>query len=64
VADVSARIDQKVADGDLTQEEADEKKAELPARITALVNGERPQRPEGEGPPEGEGEEPAETTAS
>jgi len=65
VADVSARIDQKVADGDLTQAEADEKKAELPERMTALVNGEKPERPEGEGPPEGEGEEePAETTAS
>jgi len=64
VADVSARIDQKVADGDLTQEEADEKKAELPERITALVNGERPERAEGEGPPAGEGDEPAETTAS
>ena len=65
VADVSARIDQKVADGELTQAEADEKKAELPERMTALVNGEKPERPEGEGPPEGEGEEePAETTAS
>jgi len=64
VADVSARIDQKVADGDLTQAEADEKKAELPERITALVNGEKPERPEGGGPPEGEGEEPAETSAS
>jgi hypothetical protein len=66
VADVSARIDQKVADGDLTQAEADEKKAELPERMTALVNGEKPERPEGEGPPEGEGEadEPAETTGS
>jgi len=64
VADVSARIDQKVADGDLTQEEADEKKAELPERITALVNGERPERPEGDGPPPDQGEEPAETTAS
>jgi hypothetical protein len=64
VADVSARIDQKVADGDLTQGEADEKKAELPERITALVNGERPERPEGDGPPPDQGEEPAETTAS
>jgi hypothetical protein len=65
VADVSARIDQKVADGDLTQAEADEKKAALPERMTALVNGEKPERPEG---PRGEGEQendaPAETTAS
>lgn len=64
VADVSARIDEKAAEGDLTREEADEKKAELPERITALVNGERPERPGGEGPPAGEGEDPAETTAS
>jgi hypothetical protein len=61
VADVSARIDEKVAEGELTQEEADEKKAELPERMTALVNGERPARPEREG--EGE-EQPSETTAS
>ncbi|MBA2327118.1 MAG: hypothetical protein H0V95_10815 [Actinobacteria bacterium] len=66
VADVSARIDEKVAAGDLTQAEADEKKAELHERMTALVNGEKPERPEGEGPPEGEqeNEEPAETSAS
>ena len=64
VADVSARIDEKVAEGDLTQAEADEKKAELSERITALVNGEKPERPQGEGPPEGGAEEPAETTGS
>jgi hypothetical protein len=65
VADVSARIDEKVAEGDLTQEEADERKAELPERMTALVNGEKPERPEGDGDgDEQEGEEPAETTAS
>ena len=66
VADVSARIDQRVADGDLTQEEADAKKAELPEKMTAIVNGERPERPEGEGEQEQEGgaEQPADTTAS
>jgi urease gamma subunit len=42
VADVSARLDEAVAEGRLTQDEADEKKAELDERITALVNGERP----------------------
>jgi hypothetical protein len=60
VADVSARIDEKVAEGELTQEEADERKAELPERMTALVNGERPERPARPGG----GAEPAETTAS
>ena len=66
VADVSARIDQKVAEGELTQEEADEKKAELPEKMTAIVNGERPERPEGEGEGEQEGgeEQPTEPTAS
>jgi hypothetical protein len=68
VADVSARIDQKVADGDLTQAEADEKKAELPERMTAIVNGEKPEggprhRDEGE-EEEGNEEAPSETTAS
>ena len=48
VADATENINQKVADGDLTQEEADEKLAELPERITARVNGERPERPEGD----------------
>ena len=66
VADVSARIDQNVAEGELTQEEADAKKAELPEKMTAIVNGERPERPEGEGEQEQEGgeEQPADTTAS
>lgn len=67
VADVSARIDEKVAEGELTQAEADEKKAALPERMTALVNGEKPERPEGEDEGEGEeqeSDEPAETTAS
>ena len=63
VADVTARIDEKVAAGDLTQAEADEKKADLPERMTALVNGEKPERPEREGEgEEQESDEPAETT--
>jgi hypothetical protein len=40
VADAEARIDQAVEDGELTQAEADEKKAELQETITALVNEE------------------------
>ncbi|MGH9032661.1 MAG: hypothetical protein ACRDY4_12860 [Acidimicrobiia bacterium] len=64
VADATARIDEAVANGRLTQEEADEKKAELQERITARVNGERPEgAPEGPPPPEGE-EPPAETGSS
>jgi alkylated DNA nucleotide flippase Atl1 len=43
VADATARIDQKVQEGELSAEEANERKAELEERITRLVN---------EGPPE------------
>ncbi len=42
VAEKNARLDEKVADGTITAEEADEKRAELEERITARVNGERP----------------------
>ena len=45
VADATAHIDEEVAEGDLTEEEAAERKADLEERITALVNGERPERP-------------------
>jgi lipoate-protein ligase A len=40
VADATARIDEAVADGDLDADEAEEIKADLPERITDLVNGE------------------------
>jgi lipoate-protein ligase A len=55
VADATARIDQKVQEGELTAEEANERKANLEERVTRLVNegprerGERGDR--GEGPP-------------
>jgi hypothetical protein len=45
VADATAHIDEEVAEGDLTEEEAAERKANLVERITARVNGERPERP-------------------
>ena len=48
VAEAQAHMAEKVAEGDLTQEEADERLATVTERITAMVNGERP-----EGPPEG-----------
>lgn len=46
VADATAHIDQGVADGRLTQAQADAKKADLEARITSLVNEGPPARPE------------------
>ena len=46
VADATAHIDQAVQDGKLTADQADERKAALPDRITRLVN---------EGKPKGEG---------
>jgi ribosomal protein S20 len=52
VAEANARIDQKVQEGDLTAEEANEKKADLEERITELVNeGPRRYRDRGGGPP-------------
>jgi hypothetical protein len=55
VADHAARLDQAVADGRITQAQADEKKADAQARFTAIVNGERPlggpHGPRGDGPP-------------
>jgi hypothetical protein len=57
VADASAHLDEAVADGRLTQEEADAKKAELVERVTARVNGERPEGFPPHGPPPMEGDE-------
>ncbi len=45
VAQATERIDQAVVDGKLDAAAADEMKADLEARITARVNGERPERP-------------------
>jgi uncharacterized protein YidB (DUF937 family) len=42
VADATTRIDQAVADGELDADRAEEIKANLVERITALVNGEMP----------------------
>lgn len=44
VADKTERIEQRVRDGLLTQERADEKLANLDERVEARVNGERPGR--------------------
>lgn len=45
VAEAQEHLAQAVEDGRLTQEEADEKAADLEARITELVNRELPSRP-------------------
>jgi hypothetical protein len=42
VADLETHLAEKVAEGDLTQEEADERLATAQEHITALVNGELP----------------------
>jgi hypothetical protein len=42
VAAHQERVDEAVADGDLTQEDADELMAGAEERVTAFVNGERP----------------------
>lgn len=48
VSAAEERIAEHVADGDLTQEEADERLAEVEERITDRVNGEVPERGDGE----------------
>ncbi len=46
VADMQTHLTDDVASGRLTQAEADERAADSTERATALVNGERPQRPD------------------
>lgn len=46
VASATAKIDAKVASGDLDADRATEMKSHLVERITAVVNGERPARPD------------------
>ncbi len=43
VADATARINERVASGDMTQERADEILAELPDKVTERVNNGRPE---------------------
>lgn len=50
VADLQTHLAARVASGDLTQAEADEKLANATERITAMVNGDFPDRPFGPGP--------------
>jgi polyhydroxyalkanoate synthesis regulator phasin len=60
VADVKAHLDEKVADGDLTQEEADSKLAEATTRITEFVNETGSNLPLGRGPGGRHGDDAAE----
>lgn len=48
VAEAEEHIAEHVADGDLTQEEADERLAEVEERITDRVTGEAPERGDGD----------------
>ncbi len=64
VADANEHLDEAVANGRLTQEEADEKKANLSERITALVNGERPEGARPRPDEDGDQEEQTENTSS
>ena len=57
VSAAEERIAEHVADGDLTQEEADERLAEAEERITDRVNGEAPERGDGERRMHGHGEQ-------
>ncbi|MCU0269308.1 MAG: hypothetical protein MUF83_11755 [Acidimicrobiales bacterium] len=50
VAEAKAHLDEEVAAGEHTQEEADAKLAEITERITAMVNGEMPAGGPGMGP--------------
>ncbi|MFN8104731.1 MAG: hypothetical protein U0U69_09735 [Acidimicrobiia bacterium] len=49
VADAQAHLAQEVADGRITQDQADQKAADLAARVTAMVNGQMPAGPAGGG---------------
>jgi hypothetical protein len=51
VVEAQERLDQAVEDGRLTEAEAEARLAEIEEHVTALVNGERPQRPSGGPPP-------------
>lgn len=63
VAEVSAHLADEVAEGDLTQDEADARLAEVTTRITEMVNTARPARPDVTGSSTDPGDT-AETSAS
>lgn len=51
VADIDEHLDQAVEDGHLTEAEADERRADVEEHANAIVDGERPEPPEGMAPP-------------
>lgn len=63
LADIKSHLDEKVAAGDLTQEEADAKLAEAEARVAEFVNNTKPMpgRPGGPGGPGADDEAPVDT---
>lgn len=67
VADITEHLEQGVEDGRLTQEEADERLAEVTEHAEAIVDGERPEGfgPRGGpgGPPSADGEDTADADA-
>ncbi|HZJ27454.1 MAG TPA: hypothetical protein VFF40_10675 [Acidimicrobiia bacterium] len=64
VAGISEKLDQAVESGRLTQEEADQRKAEAPERVAARVNGERPEGGPGRGPGPGSDDGPVEPSST
>jgi hypothetical protein len=62
VADLKTHLDARVASGDISQSEADEKLANATERISAMVNGDFPDRPFGPGP-RGEDDDTDESTS-
>ena len=67
VADITVHIEEHVADGDLTQAEADERLADVEANAEAIADGERPEGfgpggPGRGGPPPAGDEAPADAT--
>ncbi len=54
VAAMKAHFDQEVASGEHTQAEADASMADATAMVTAIVNGQQPQRPGGDDGPGGD----------
>jgi hypothetical protein len=57
VAELRTHLDERVADGDLTQEEADERLAEATERITERIDEAMPRGPRGERPDDAPAEE-------
>lgn len=64
VVDAQAHLAQDVADGRITQDQADQKAADLTTRVTAVVNGQMPAAPPGGGHGRGPGGPPPSSSGS